>query len=153
MTVDVDDSVVSGKREKALVALRAHGELTTAELSEETDIPYGSRGHHFGQLRDAGLIEKVGEDESGPGSPTAIYALTDAGEEVAEHAEARAIAEQDVEELRETVGLLTSRVEDLENELSDAETRRQRMAEMIDVLLEQNPDAKQKVGELAQDWD
>lgn len=127
--IDADEILekLGRKRERILLAIYRHGELRSREIREQTDLPRGSKNHHYDTLQGWELIEIVDYDEKSGGYPERVFDLTDKG---------RKFVEDYLTEGRERPDSYEMRIERLEDDVDDLQTQNDRLEDEVAELRE-----------------
>lgn len=143
-----------GKSELALKARRLlrimnrmKDDVTTRDLTQESNLPNYDVGHHMSRLIEAGLVEHTGWKDVDAPNDAKVYAITDAGEkhadevlgELKQAANVEGVDNAAVHELREEVSQLWRAVENVNDRLDEAEVGMESVEE-----IENRLDAHQK---------
>ena len=123
---DVSEVSVGGHRQAiiSVFATQPEARLNTRQIREAADVPAGSMSYHLDQLEiDKGLIEEVGREMDGQGSPAKVFALTGRGREFIDSASDTLVDAEtsgtdvaEVETVAEDVDAIEERVGHLERE-------------------------------------
>ena len=141
---------LTGHRRAILDAIRFYdGESHTSNIREYANVPRGSFNHHIegllnppekfrsevSWLGDEGLIEITGKVDVGKPAPARVFGLTDAGERAFEEVvDDVGIRASDVRDLQQRVQELEAENRELKNEFN-------RMADLVEGLVDGNDPA------------
>lgn len=122
-----------GPREAIVNGLRFYGgEAHAKKLRQHDEIP--SKNYHFNKLQEQELIEQTGEKHVGKGGTAKIYCLTNTGQDVAE-----ALAESSG--VTGTIAEVVERLDQQREEIEELQEAHNEMADFVEDLQEQMPDA------------
>lgn len=136
-------STLHRKAEKVLLALvELGGEANTAEIRKETGLSSALIGHHTSNLREWGLIERVGREDVGAPMNANVYGLTAEGEDQAAAIESAPAhdavldrvdhVEGEISRLEEQLAVRDERIESLEERVELLQESLQRVLEALD---------------------
>ncbi|WP_266083132.1 hypothetical protein [Haladaptatus caseinilyticus] len=109
--------------------------IPTGQLREAVGIPSGSMPYHMGALTEWELIEVVGNEKEGGGSPSKVFALTERGEKFLNQSTIRQfLSVEDVHHLEERVAELETELESIRDEQRRMREAYNQMADLVEDL-------------------
>ena len=116
--------------------------IPTGQLREAVGIPSGSMPYHMGALTEWELVEVVGNEKEGGGSPSKVFALTERGEKFLNHSSIRQFPSiEDVHQLEAHIDELSTQVEELEDQQRKMNHAYNQMADLVEELQQKVDDS------------
>jgi predicted ArsR family transcriptional regulator len=118
------------------------GGIPTGQLREAVGIPSGSMPYHMGALTEWELVEVVGNEKEGGGSPSKVFALTERGEKFLNRSTISQFPSvEDVHHLEERVAELETELETIQDEQRRMRDAYNQMADIVEDLHETTQNA------------
>lgn len=134
------DAAISGDQSNLLATMHDADGMPTGRLREATAIPSGSMHYHLSRLENWGLIEVVGRQPEGAGSPSKVWATTERG---------RTFLERPGVTGPRTIQELSTHIEDLERTLTHRDERIETLETDVEALEDEIEDVKAAYNTLA----
>ncbi|RBI58589.1 hypothetical protein DMJ13_26010 [halophilic archaeon] len=118
------------------------GGIPTGQLREAVGVPSGSMPYHMGALTEWGLVEVIGNEKEGGGSPSKVYALTERGEKYLDNSTIKQYPSvEDLRQLEAQVDELAAQVEELREQQDQMSEAYNQMADAVESLQQTVDDA------------
>ncbi|WP_227380014.1 hypothetical protein [Haladaptatus halobius] len=112
--------------------------IPTGQLREAVGVPSGSMPYHMDALMEWELVEVVGNQKEGGGSPSKVFALTERGADYLDNSTIKQFpSAEDVAELEQRVDELTTQLTELQDQHNQMREAYNRMADLVEELQDQ----------------